>query len=100
MHPYPLTCTYLVLVYQRHKAVPLVVRVQSTGLPLPAAVHAVGAQKVVQACHKGPRAFAEVDGVQLELRLGHNVFEGPQDLVKLCPPLKINNMHLVIRYKA
>ena len=72
---------YLVLVYERSEAVSFVVRVEREGPPLPAAVHAVSAEEVVQAGHKRPGDFAQVDRVQFQVGLGNHVLEGPQQLV-------------------
>lgn len=77
----------LVLVDEGDEAIAFVVRIESEGLPLPAAVHPVGPQKVVQARHKCPGGLAEVHGGQLQLRFGHHVYECPQDLVQFSPTL-------------
>ena len=59
--------TDLVLVNERSEAISFIVWVESEGPPLPAAVHPVGAEEVVQACHKGPRGFTEMNRIEFQV---------------------------------
>ena len=79
---------YLILINERSEAVSFIVWIESKSLPSPAAVHPMGAQKVVQTGYKCSRGLAQVHRIQLQVRLRNDILKSPEYLMQFSPTLK------------